>query len=159
MSINECLDYSPQMDIVQGFVDLGDERRSNLVASQVLVFMIRGATKKWKQIIGYFLTKNSLSWHTLNHLLHSGLRFCNEAGLKVIAIVCDQETSQVRLWRELGISPTRPFIIDPAHGHKISIIPDPPHLLKNLRNNLMKYDIQVCMTSGFPSYYAVGSPA
>lgn len=145
MAIDECLQYDPQSDIIEGFSDLGNNRRSKALASHVLVFMIRGATKKWKQIIGYFLYKASLPWVTLRSLLYSALHFCAQSGLKVISVVCDQESSQMRLWKELGVTPSRPFLVDPANGHKITIIPDPPHLLKNLRNNLMKYDIHVCI--------------
>lgn len=147
MAIDQSLQYNPQLDIVEGFADFGNNRRFKAVASQVLVFMIRGATKKWKQVIGYFLCDGSPSWTLLRSLLYSALKFCSDSGLKVICVVCDQESSQMKLWKELGVSPSTPFIIDPAKHHKISILPDPPHLLKNLRNNLMKYDIQVCITS------------
>jgi len=143
MAIDESLHYNPQLDIIEGFADFGNNQRSKSVASNVLVFMIRGASKKWKQVIGYFFYEASLPWTMLQSLLYSALEFCAESGLKVIAVVCDQETSQVKLWRELGVSPLKPFLIDPTNGQKISIIPDPPHLLKNLRNNLMRYDIQV----------------
>lgn len=145
MAIDECLQYSKQFDLVEGFADLGNEQRSKAVASHALVFMIRGATRKWKQVIGYFLYDASLSWSILQTLLYSALQFCAESGLKVICVVCDQESSQMKLWRELGVSPSTPYIVDPDKGHKICVLPDPPHLLKSLRNNLMKHDIQVCM--------------
>lgn len=103
-----------------------------------------GATKKWKQIIGYFLHKGPLSWISLRELVYRALQYCSDANLTVIAIVCDQETSQVRLMREMGVTIHTPFINDPAGDHhKIAVIPDPPHLMKNFRNNLMKHDIEV----------------
>ena len=153
MAIDESLQYNPRLDLIEGFTDLGNNRRSNAVASHVLVFMIRGATKKWKQVIGYFFYEASLAWDTLRSLLYSALKFCADSGLHVIAVVCDQESSQMKLWKELGVSSSRPFLVDPTKGHKISIIPDPPHLLKNLRNNLMKYDIQVCINISHIHFY------
>ena len=63
--------------------------------------------------------------------------------MTVVAIVCDQETNQMRLMKELGVTPQSPFLVHPTGGQRIAVIPDPPHLLKNLRNNLMKYDIEV----------------
>jgi len=40
-AIDECLQYNPQLDVIEGFTDLGNNRRSKAAASNVLVFMIR----------------------------------------------------------------------------------------------------------------------
>ena len=42
MSIDEALHYSPQLDMVEGFSDLGAGKRSKKIASHALVFMVRG---------------------------------------------------------------------------------------------------------------------
>ena len=89
MAIDETLQYSPQMDLVEGFVDFGGGHRTNAIASHALVFMLRVATKNFKQIIGFFLYGSSISWVTLQSLINNALRYYNEAGLKVIAIVCN----------------------------------------------------------------------
>ena len=131
---------------MEGFQDLGESQRSRTPATHALVFMVRGATRKWKQVIGYFLYTNTIPCQVLRDLVFDAIRFCAEAELRLIAIVCDQETTQMRLWRELSVttdSPYTPSIHEPQTRHQIAILPDPPHLLKNMRNNLMRYNIEV----------------
>jgi hypothetical protein len=79
----------------------------------------------------------------LKGMLYEALHYCKKANLTVVAIVCDQEASQTRLFKELGVTPQSPFLVDPNGPQNIAVILDPPHLLKNFRNNLMKYDIVV----------------
>ena len=73
------------------------------------------------------------------------LEYAHDVGLKAIAIVCDQESSQARLWRELRVSPQAPWILHPLTGENVYIVPDPVHLLKSIRNNLMNHPIQVSL--------------
>ena len=123
MTIAEGLHYNPQVDFVEGFCDFGGGRRSKKIASHALVFMVRGATKKWKQVIGYFLYAGSLSWSSLKDMVDQALRYCSEANLTVVAIVCDQETSQMRLLKEVGVTHESPYITDSSSGHKVAVIP------------------------------------
>ena len=143
MSINDSLKYSRQKDVVFGFADFGQEERTKDIATHALVFMVRGVGRKWKQIIGFFLYKTSIPWDRLKQLLYKGLEFCHEARLTVVAVICDQETNQVRLWRELGVTINHPLILHPSDKSPVAIIFDPPHLLKNARNNLKNHDIEV----------------
>ena len=71
------------------------------------------------------------------------LHYAHDIGMKVIAVVCDQESSQARLWRELHVSPQRPFVLHPVTGEEVYIMPDPVHLLKSIRNNFINHAIQV----------------
>lgn len=73
----------------------------------------------------------------------AALKYTNDVGLKTIAIVCDQESSQTRLRRELKVTANNPLIHHPATGEPVFIMPDPVHLLKSIRNNLMNHPIQV----------------
>lgn len=54
------------------------------------------------------------------------------------------ESQQVAcLTEKLKVSAEKPFFNHPITGAKVFTIFDFPHLLKCLRNNLMKYDILV----------------
>ena len=51
ISIDQALKLNVAMDEVDGFVDFGGTHgRRGLVASNVLVFMLKSATTKWKQV-------------------------------------------------------------------------------------------------------------
>ncbi len=51
MSIDQAVKLNVAKDEVDGFVDLGRTfGRHGTVASNVLVFMLRSATTKWKQV-------------------------------------------------------------------------------------------------------------
>ncbi|XP_035220113.1 uncharacterized protein LOC118193175 [Stegodyphus dumicola] len=56
------------------------------------------------------------------------------------ALVCDQGGSICRLFGLLGTESAKPFFY--FNGQKVFCLFDPPHLLKNLRRSLMKYDLQ-----------------
>ena len=73
----------------------------------------------------------------------AALQYTHDVGLRVIAVVCDQETSQLRLWREMDVSPQKPYIMHPNTGEQVFVMPDPVHLLKSVRNNLMNHPVQV----------------
>ena len=147
MAIWQGLALNQQTNEVDGYVDLGHLGREPIVASNALTFVVRSITTKWKQPIGFFLTQGSLGWRKLQDLLLEALAYCHEAGIVVTAVVCDQETSQTRLWREMGVTPDEPSIPHPSTGGKVYYLPDPVHLLKSLRNNFMNYNIQVLGTS------------
>lgn len=65
MSIMKSLEYSKKYDLVEGFEDLGRNRRKNALANYVLVFMVRGLYKSWKMPVAYFLSHNNVKAETL----------------------------------------------------------------------------------------------
>ena len=54
MSIKKSLNYNERLDCVLGYEDLGNEERSEKIASYATVFMVRSIQGSWKQPIGYF---------------------------------------------------------------------------------------------------------
>lgn len=144
MAIDQRLDLCVAKDEVDGFIDLGlDLGRQPVVATNVLVFMVRCITTKWKQTIGYFFTGPSLQWTKTRELVMAALKYCSDVGLTVLGVICDQESSQTRLWRELGVTPSNPGFKDPVTGDFVFVLPDPVHLLKSIRNNLMNHPVEV----------------
>ena len=60
----------------------------------------------------------------------------------MVALVCDQGSNNRSFLQQLErVSITKPYT--EHNGKKIFIFYDPPHLLKNVRNNLKKADLQV----------------
>jgi hypothetical protein len=68
-----------------------------------------------------------------------------EINLKVKVIVLDQESSQRSTFKYgFGVSPEEPWLHLPDDAiNRIYVIWDPPHLLKNIRNNLKRHNLKV----------------
>ena len=105
--------------------------------------MVRGLTLKWKQVIGYHLTKHSIGVNKLKDIIFNAIRQLRQIGLIVDVLVMDQESSQWKLVKDLGVNPQNTFFRcdNVEEETKCHIIPDPPHLIKNLRNNFLDKDI------------------
>jgi len=59
--------------------------------------------------------------------------------LTVIAVVCDQGVSHRNCMTTLGVTPEQPYFTV-GSSHKVYVMYDMPHLVKNIRNNLLRYD-------------------
>lgn len=70
VSLNEHLDYSQAMDVIEGFVEVSDTK-TPVFATHSLTFMVRGITIPYKQSVGYFYTNGLKSFELaeLNKLM------------------------------------------------------------------------------------------
>ena len=139
MSIKCSLSYNRYQDSVEGTSDFGTLGKTKLLANTALVFMVRGLAEKWKQCIGYFLSAGPVASKTLKDLTMQAVDKLTEVGLNVKVIICDQgSNNRSFLETQLKVSVEKPYIT--YADRKIHIIYDPPHLLKNIRNNLKKHN-------------------
>lgn len=140
MSIKSGLQYNQHLDWISGYECFGiNDNPSDKFATSALVFMIRGLSKHWKQPIGYFFSHSSTPAVILKKLLFEAFDHIEEAGLRLVAITCDQGVNNQRLYSMLNVSESSPFV--QHKGHKIFTLFDTPHLLKSVRNNLKKYKV------------------
>jgi hypothetical protein len=139
MAIKASLDYDSGRDVVDGFEDYGD-CRSGRIASEALVFMVKGICRKWKQPLCYFLSAGPTTSDKLRELVLNVLDSLREVGLVVKAVVCDQGANNRSLFTKLGVSVDKPFI--EVNQNKVYFLHDPPHLLKSVRNNFRKYNVK-----------------
>ncbi|RVE45431.1 hypothetical protein evm_009949 [Chilo suppressalis] len=86
MAINAHLDLID--DKILGFVDDGISRKPQL-ADHVLVFMVRGVIKKYKQPLQYTFCTGSTK-AVCSNMLKTIFNKVQSCGLKVVATVCDQ---------------------------------------------------------------------
>lgn len=136
MAIKESLEYSPLLDLIEGYEDLGlSIGRSNKTAKKALVFMARGLYFKWKLPLGYFLSNKGVDGPNLAILIKKCIDKLAAASLKPLAIVCDQGTPNVSAIKILGSTTEKPYFL--YNSHKIYTIFDTPHLIKSIRNNLL----------------------
>ena len=142
MSIKQGLVYNEGTDSVEGFEDFGDVGQSRYIANHAIAFMVRGLASKWKQPVGYFLSSGLIKATILRSLTKQCIDKIDKTGLNVVALVCDQGSNNRSFIQHLEkVTIDKPYIM---HGNKqVFVFYDPPHLLKNVRNNLKKADLRV----------------
>jgi len=74
------------------FEDNGLGRTQNF-ADHSLVFMIKGIIKKYKQPMSYTFCQSSTNKHDLANQIRKVIQAVTSVGLKVVATICDQGTS------------------------------------------------------------------
>lgn len=151
MSIRKCFEYNPKLDLVEGYQDLGPLGRSEEVATHALVFMLRGLKSSWKCPIAYVVSKNSVKTSSLAILIDLCFEKIFDTALSLKAIVTDQGSNNAAAVRLMGVTKETPYIM--FDTHKIYCLFDLPHLLKSVRNNLLKHDF--CVNGEIISWSAI----
>ncbi|XP_039292000.1 uncharacterized protein LOC120353222 [Nilaparvata lugens] len=128
MAIKQALEYSTNLDIIEGYQDIGNYGRDCHLGKQATVFMIRGLYYQWKLPVGYFITEKGLSGDKTKTLLLDCVTFLENAGLDVRAVVCDQCTTNRSAYKQLGVSPARPYF-EMSGGRVVHALFDVPHLV------------------------------
>lgn len=145
MSLEPSLGYNKKTDSINGFEDCGDGKKQKF-ADHAMIFMARGLRKKWKQPIAYFFSEHGMSSPHIVRNLKEIISSLHNIGLKVVATICDQHSTNCRAINMLKDETERTFqlagIENRLQGFSINgeeIVPlyDVPHLLKGVRNNLL----------------------
>ena len=135
------LTYVPWMDCVEGTEHFGPVGKTPRLADSALTFMARGLTKRWKQPVGYFFSAGPATADMMEQLLVQLIRKLREAGLIVVASVCDMAKPNQKLYKALGVTVDSPqFDVD---GCPVIALFDVPHIFKCLRNCLFQHNIHV----------------
>lgn len=154
ISISPGLVYTPSNDKINGFQELGDDKRDPIFANHAIVFMLRGVHRKWKQPISFMFVHSTTKTSVLVKTLKEIIKSVFETGLNVVATICDQGSTNVSainwLCRETNAECLRSGRENRHNGFEIDgriIIPlyDPPHLLKGIRNNMLKANLNFKM--------------
>ena len=143
LSIKSFLKYSEHEDAIKGYVDYGGcvkYGRTGEVANHALQFMVRGVGQRWKQPLGHFFTAGPVPYFVIAKLVVAAIKVAEEAGLIIVSIVCDQETAHQKALKDLKMTEEKTWFLS-SSGRKVYAMHDTPHLIKNLRNNLMNYNI------------------
>lgn len=141
MSIKANLFYERNQDYIIGLA-MG-EKGENIFKPTLTacVFMLRGVYSKWKQPIAYFHCHTSCPGDLLANLLTTALQKLETVGLKVCAVTSDMGSNNIKLTNILKVSPENTaFYLGNRH---LFYIFDVPHIIKALRNMLMKYDFYI----------------
>lgn len=152
MKFSTSLTYNLAADLVEGFTDDG-YKRTNKIADHVLVWMLKGiyGTKPWKQPVVFSFCKGTTPWENIALMFKEIVIRAHNAGLTIVALICDKGSTNVKAIRHLiqnskreafynNIDLKQDIII--INEERIIPLYDPPHLLKCIRNNLLTKDLQ-----------------
>jgi len=141
MALRMDLTLSESEDLVKGFVDLGDGDRRQLPATEALVAMVRSIFGTWKYAVGFWFTHQKLTSSDYAGLLPELIRRLRATGLRVRLLITDGLSKNLLAMLLLGTTRDSPwFFVD---GIRIYYAVDVPHLLKCLRNALLKYKLKL----------------
>lgn len=146
VSLHAELHYDSSSGLITGFEDNGISRTQNF-ADHSLVFMVKSITKKYKQPISYSFCKSTTNKYDLMNQIRNVIKAVTSTGLKVIATISDQGTSNSAAINLLK-NDTKQFYLrkDPKFNYderfyevdcgadriKIVHLYDPPHLLQGI---------------------------
>lgn len=150
MAIRKELRYNQKLDLVDGFENKGFERTNN-IASQVCVFILKSMFTNWSIILNYFVSKNGLTGDALCEIIKENVRILKNFGISVKVLVCDQGSANRKCFSNFGVTVEKPFF--EFEDEKIFCMYDFPHLVKSLRNGWMKCDLKT--TDGTVSFKIV----
>ncbi|KAF2904270.1 hypothetical protein ILUMI_01902, partial [Ignelater luminosus] len=85
--------YEGNKQTICGFEDLGHLDKTSRPANHALVIMLRGIKRSFKQVLGYYFTSSVISTIHLKHIITNTIKELQNIGLKVIATICDQGTT------------------------------------------------------------------
>lgn len=140
MSIRRHFDYSDNIGYIEGFQDLGEiGGRSSKAGTQALVFMVRGLYDNWKMPLAYFISHGPVPFRMLHNVLIKVLDQLCSLKLHVRGIICDQAANNRAAISNLNITTEAPFFYH--NGTKIFVMYDTPHLIKSVRNTLLKQNM------------------
>jgi hypothetical protein len=141
-AVKRSLLYNRFKDCIEGVQKIGslpiDKFR---IANQAMVFMVRGLNTNWKFPVSFHFSASSMTKVNLRAVLNQTLDDLEACGLKVRACISDQGANNVAVQKDLGSTMDKPYVN--RGDKKLYFLNDSPHLIKNIRNNLMKYGYQV----------------
>ena len=140
----EHISFNSKKGLIEGLQDLGTERW-NKVANYVIVFSVQGIVKRFKQPLAFYFTNGGAISNLVQSMLKDVLSECYKNDILILATVCDMGSSNVKALNDLGCT-TSDFL-----GNRIIALFDVPHLLKSVRNNFIKYNVEIPTNDVFQS--------
>lgn len=107
-----------------------------------MVIMFVPFTGRWSQIIGVFATKGNIKGNLLFKMIEA-IILSEKAGLFVDHISCDGAAWNRKMWQLAGVSASSKKVVckteHPVDSKRdLHFVSDFPHLIKCLRNKLLK---------------------
>ncbi|CAK1580042.1 unnamed protein product [Parnassius mnemosyne] len=148
VALTPHLTYVESQDEIRGFKDFGFEKELRF-CDHALVFMLKGVCSNWRQPICYYFCEGTTAAATVVKILKEVVTKVLESDLIPLAIVCDQGSTFRTAINIIKMETERKRILNEEYsdgtieisGQQLSVVFDPPHLLKGLRNNFLTKDM------------------
>nr|XP_037280753.1 uncharacterized protein LOC119174070 [Rhipicephalus microplus]XP_037280754.1 uncharacterized protein LOC119174070 [Rhipicephalus microplus] len=135
---------------IDGFVDLGQftsDKDEHSVCDHGMVIIFVPFVGKWTQILAAFATHGNINGNLLTKIMLEAVILAEKAGLKVDFITSDGATWNREMWSVMGIkaslTETKCSTLHPVDPtRKLHFLSDFPHLIKCLRNGLLRSDYE-----------------
>ena len=138
ISLKTHLYYDISAHKIVGLEDYGSGYKTNKEATSGLVFLVRSITGGWKQPLGYALVNGARPRDEM--LMKEVIDKLKGISLTVVIVMSEMGSNFQSLAKHLNITPENPWFI--YNNRKYFVMFDPPHLMKCVRNNLMKYSFK-----------------
>lgn len=99
MAISSQKCYNSSTRSLMGNITFPNEKDN---ATHALVFMLVGISNRWKHVVGYHFTGNSLNSKTLRDIIFQIIDKAEKMGFHVNFLTSDMGPGNVGLWRLLG---------------------------------------------------------
>lgn len=140
MAIRRHIQWVHNQKYFSGLITYGERNDDEVPIANNAIFFLVTLIKTGKSLIlGYFLIK-SLNTLEKSKLIQNAIDEVHKTGAILISIAFDglntNFSSCVSMGASFDINNFKPFLIDSATNRRISIVLDPPHMLKMVRNCL-----------------------
>lgn len=140
MQISEQLDFDKNVGKFVGYATLGNNLNS--LGEKIYVVMLRGLKNSWKQMVACHVTrKETIDSRLIHDFMLDCITTVESSGLRVVALSSDLDGRNRSLWTSLNIQASKNGVRSNSfsyNGHDIFVIPDPCHLLKNLKAAMLR---------------------
>lgn len=145
MAISEQMDYDKNSGKFFGFATLGDEIATSATGQKIFLVIVRGIKNRWKQVIACHVTrKETIDPKILKKFMLECISSVENCGLRVLLLSSDLDGRNRALWTALNIQASKNGLRVNSfvhNNHDIYVMPDPCHLLKNLKAAMLRQKV------------------
>lgn len=133
-----------------------------VLATKALVFMFGGLNTRWKQVVAYYFTSDSVDGAQLVPVTTKLVCLSEDIGLRCHLVTSDMGPANLAMWDQFGIVSRKDCevinkIQHPADKERnLFFMPDVPHVAKNLKwafinNGVINLPDDLCSEKDLPS--------
>lgn len=136
MSISQSVEYDTRSGRLLGSATLPGHSGK---ATHAMVFMLAGISTRWKQVVAYYFTGNSVFGSVMKPIVINIVNKASEIGLTVLTVTTDMGACNRAMWNSFGINCGRLQKLKTSVQHpsntksKLYFLADAPHVIKNLK--------------------------
>jgi len=109
MSITPSHVFDVSRNTYLGTTTLSNYSNNKRISTHALVLMLGGISSRWKQIVAYYYTGDSLDSAKLKPIVCDIIERAEKIGLRVHSVTSDMGSANMALWKAFGIKILRHF--------------------------------------------------